>query len=394
MLEKLKKMRKNDYKHLLKLIISLIPGTIFRVLQKDIWLISERENDAKDNGYYLFKYIMDNGLKENVFYAINKKSNDYKKISKFDKNIIQFGSLKHHIYTWACNKNISSQVGSGLPNRICYTLQMKGIYKFKSVFLQHGITKDKVDWLQSSKNKIDLFCCVSEREREFVVKELGYDNNVVKNIGFCRYDGLITEHGKRQILFMPTWRKNLVSDNKEDYSKYKKIFIESDYYNTIIKYINNEKLINFLEENNYKLILYLHDNIQIYIDLFKAKSENIIIANKKEFDIQKLMKESEYLITDYSSIAFDFAYMKKPLQYFQFDINDYRENHYQQGYFNYDIDGFGKIITTKEESIKEIIEKSKENFEMENVYQKRVNEFFKHVDYKNCERTYREIYEL
>ena len=108
-------------------MISFFPGILLRCFKQDIWLISERIKDAKDNGYCLFKYIMDNELKKNTYYAIDKKSNDYNKIKKYDKNIIQFGSFRHHIYTWACNKNISTQVGSGLPNRICYTLQMKKI---------------------------------------------------------------------------------------------------------------------------------------------------------------------------------------------------------------------------------------------------------------------------
>ena len=57
MLEKIKKMRKNDYIHLLKIIISFIPGMFLKRIKKDIWIISERENDAKDNGYYLFSFI-------------------------------------------------------------------------------------------------------------------------------------------------------------------------------------------------------------------------------------------------------------------------------------------------------------------------------------------------
>ena len=394
MIDKIKKMRKNDYIHLIKIIISFIPGMILKIIKKDIWLISERENDAKDNGYYLFKYIKDNKLKEDVFYAINKKANDYKKIAKYSKNIIKFGSVKHHIYTWACNKNISSQTGAGLPNRVCYTLQMKNIYKFKSIFLQHGITQNKVEWLEASKNKIDLLCCVSKREKKFIEEELGYKEDVVKNIGFCRYDGLTSVGTKKQILFMPTWRQNLVSDNKEDYAKYETIFINSNYYKTIMNYINNDELISFLEKKNYKFIIYLHDNMQIYLNLFNSKSKNIIIENKSEYDIQQLIKESEYFITDYSSVAFDFAYMEKALQYFQFDLENWRKIHYKEGYFKYDNDGFGKILTKIDDSVNEIINREKDNFKMESVYRERVKEFFKHVDNQNCERTYKEIYDL
>lgn len=394
MLEKIKKMRKNDYKHLLKIIMTFFPGMLLKIIKRDIWIISERENDAKDNGYYLFKYIQENNLKNDVFYAINKKSNDYKKIEQFDNNIIKFGSFKHHLYTWGCSKNISSQVGSGLPNRICFTLQKIGIYRYKNVFLQHGITQNKVDWLESSKNKIDLICSVADKERKFIIKELGYQETVVKKVGFCRYDGLVTNKRNKMILFMPTWRKNLVSDDVKEQKKYENIFLKSNYYEVIQNYINNYQLIEFLEKNNYIFYLYLHDNFQIYNTLFKVSSKKIIIADKSKYDIQQLLKESTYLITDYSSVAFDFAYMEKPLQYFQFDLENFRNQQYNEGYFKYNEDGFGKVFASEENSINDIIEQSKNKFNMEKIYKNRVHEFFEYTDRKNCERIFKEINKL
>lgn len=394
MLEKIKKMRMNDYKHLIKIIITFLPGMVLKFFKKDIWIISEREGDAKDNGYYLFKYIQENNLKKDVYYAINKKSSDYKKIEQFGYNVVQFGSLKHHLFTWACNKNISSQVASGLPNRICFNMQTAKIYKFKSVFLQHGITQNKVEWLQASKNKIDLICSVSDKEKQFIIEELGYPEIVVKKIGFCRYDGLISNKESRIILFIPTWRKNLVSDNIEEKEKYEEIFLKSEYYRTIQNYINNKQLIKFLEENNYVFYLYLHDNFQIYNKLFKSKTKRIIIADKSKYDIQELMKNSVYLITDYSSVAFDFAYMKKPLQYFQFDLMNFRRQQYEEGYFRYEEHGFGMIFNVENDSVNDIIEYSKINFNMDEKYKNRVNEFFKYVDNKNCARNFKAINEL
>ena len=41
------------------------------------------------------------------------------------------------------------------------------------------------------------------------------------------------------------------------------------------------------------------------------------------------------LITDYSSIFFDFGYLNKPVIYSHFDYNEYRANHFRKGYFDY-----------------------------------------------------------
>lgn len=89
------------------------------------------------------------------------------------------------------------------------------------------------------------------------------------------------------------------------------------------------------------------------------------------------------MITDYSSVAFDFAYIKKPLIYYQND--DY---HYEKGYFDYETMGFGDIIQTEEELIDKIIEYIENNCQMEEKYQKRVDKFFKYTDKNNSKRVY------
>ena len=61
----------------------------------------------------------------------------------------------------------------------------------------------------------------------------------------------------------------------------------------------------------------------------------------------------------YEGIAFDFAYMNKPLIYYHFDYHEYRKKQHPEGYFKYENDGFGPIVETKEklcEYIDEIID--------------------------------------
>ena len=64
-----------------------------------------------------------------------------------------------------------------------------------------------------------------------------------------------------------------------------------------------------------------------------------------------MLKESSMLITDYSSVFFDVAYMHKPIIYYQFDRDAFRQGHYQEGYFSYD-DGFGPVAFDTESLLK------------------------------------------
>ena len=56
------------------------------------------------------------------------------------------------------------------------------------------------------------------------------------------------------------------------------------------------------------------------------------------------------MITDYSSVFFDFAYMKKPLAYWQFDSERFFAEQYGKGYFKFD-EGFGPLCIQKDEVI-------------------------------------------
>ena len=131
--------------------------------------------------------------------------------------------------------------------------------------------------------------------------------------------------------------------------------------------------------------------MQSFLDSFDIKNSRIRTAKFPEYDVQELLKESAYLITDYSSIAMDFAYMKKRLMYYQFDYDDFRKGQYPEGYFSYEKDGFGKVCTSLDEALKEFESAVKCGFENPEMYKKRHDEFFDLYDDKNCERNYNAI---
>ena len=64
---------------------------------------------------------------------------------------------------------------------------------------------------------------------------------------------------------------------------------------------------------------------------------------RKTCNYQKTLLKASLLVTDYSSIFFDFAYLRKPVIYAHFDYEEYRMNYYPKGYFNYEKDRFGFI---------------------------------------------------
>lgn len=381
----------NLFNHILdgsKLVLAIIISPIYKFLNsKKIYLIGERKDQCQDNGYHLFKYIRENHSNEKVYYCITRDSNQLSKIKELG-NVVYYKSFKHYLYYVLANKLICAHVGSCTPDTaIVWKFEEKNIIKKNRMFIQHGITKELIPSLMFDKSGLTTFICGAKPEYEFVRKNFGYPKENVKYLGFCRFDNLHNIKIKNQILIMPTWRQWFGMDGNNEMSKEE--FKNSEYFLKYNELINSKELNNVLKDNNIIAIFYPHNEMQRYLELFTTKYENIIIADKNEYDVQTLLKESQLLITDYSSIAFDFAYMKKPLIYYQFDKEMYDKNHYKEGYFDYEKDGFGKVVKNLKYLMDELLDITAKNYK--NEYLDRTKYFFEIYDNKNCERLYYEI---
>ncbi len=355
---------------------------------KNLWLIAERGTDARDSAYHLVKYIHSNQPNLNIAFVITKDSPDRKKVTPLAK-VINKGSWKHYLYFCLADIKISTHIMGYAPDMLLFMkLDKIGLVKGKKVFLQHGITKDNLSFLYYPNVRLDLFVCGAKPEFDFVYDKFNFNEDVVKYLGLCRFDNLHDDKVKKQILLMPTWRIWL--NNCKDIEAFK----QSEYYIQFNNLINNKKVINLLKKYGYEMVFYPHYEVQKYIQAFKSSSSNIKIACFKDFDVQALLKESAVLITDYSSVYFDFAYMKRPVLYFQFDYEKFCKSQYAKGYFDYEKDGFGPVAY-KIDSIYFNLNNLLENNCINNDYFKtRQERFFPLFDNQNCKRNFEEICKL
>ncbi|MGL4672697.1 CDP-glycerol glycerophosphotransferase family protein [Cetobacterium sp.] len=389
----------NILKHLIdscKIVSSYSIGKVLGIfLKEEIYLISEREKEAEDNGYYLFKYIRENHSEVKCYYLIDKSSKSYKRIEKYG-NAIQYNSFKHYIYYFLSKKHISAFQFFGVPNNsMIWFLEDRGFFKKDRIFLQHGITKEDLPFLKYEKTNYNLFICGAEPEYQYIRDTFGYPLENVVYSGFSRYDGLhAMNSNKKQILLMPTWRtwlgmSNLGNDKRVDYEK----LINSEYYKHYNSLINSSELESILKRAGYELLFYLHPEAQRFREYFSTKNENIKIISREDVFLQDLLKTSEILITDYSSVGFEFGYMRKKMIYYQFDSEEYYKNHFKKGYFDAESCGFGDVVKTESELL-ESIQKLLENREMEKKYLDRAEQFFPLYDTNNSARIYNAIKNL
>lgn len=364
---------------------------------KEIWLISDREDKVDDNGEIFFKYLQKIQNKNiRSYFLINKSCQEYKKMKKIGK-VIKNKSLKHKIYFLLASKIISSQANDYVINpfekkEVFY----RDLMNFKFVFLQHGITiNDLSSWLKKYSKNIKLFVTASRLEYNSIINgDYYYTEDEVKLTGFPRFDRLIDKKQK-SIIILPTHRRSLVEWNPKDRmdNSYNPHFKESYFYKFYNRLINDKRLIDVLKKNGYQLRFGLHPLMKKQIVDFQENDYVNLI--RENINFQKEFSENSMLVTDYSSVVFDFAYLKKQVIYTQSDKDIFYDGQvYEKGYFDYEEDGFGPVCYDYESTVQAIIEAVENDCKLTQKYLDRINEFYAYYDTDNCKRVYEEILEL
>lgn len=383
--------RAAEYISLIAKHLLLMPVARLLYEKKHVWLLSERGTDARDNGYHFFRYLRENHPEQKVYYVIDRESADYPKVALLG-NTVQTGSLRHWLLFLGAEMRISTHINGYVPGKHWryrnFASRRKG--KAKTVFLQHGITKDDMKGFHRENTHLNLFICGAEPEYEYILSTYGYSERALKYTGLARFDKLHDFTIKRQVLIMPTWRDWLSPDFHGDGLSAQAIQ-ESRYFQAWSALLRSERLRTLAEQYQVSFIFYPHYEMQRFLDLFPQGNDAVVIADFTHYDVQNLLKESMLLITDFSSVFFDFAYMNKPTLYYQFDEDEYRAHHYAQGYFDYRRDGFGEVVTEEAELLDLLERYLAEDCRMQPEYQRRIAGFFPLHDDKNCERIYQEV---
>lgn len=358
--------------------------TLKKCFKKDIWLIGENLGDvAQDNGFAFFKYALEKH-NERVYYIIRKNSVHYHKLLPFRKNVIIYDSFKHKtMYHLASKLVVAHGIRDVLPS-----IKHPVIYRNDKdiVYLQHGILAMKRIGMHgnSYNNKIVKFVVSSDNEKRIMIRESKFRQDQIIVSGLPRFDDLYRyeEKPKRQIFIMPTWRDWLVKSEEE--------FLNSDFYRNYKLLLNDKDLDRFLSKNNYVIKILPHNEIyKQYIHLFKSSCDNILIANLAEDTVQKLITESSGMVTDYSSVAWDFLFMRKPALFFQFDVNEYLTK--RGAYMSFQNHLPGHISYTYDDFISQLKLMIVRDCKFENIHLSKLNMFINNIDDQNCHRLYKQI---
>lgn len=309
------------------------------------WLFIDRDKCADDNAEHFYRWVFRNTTKNNIYFVLRRESSDWYRLSSEGFHLIEYGSFEHKHLLKCSSLIISSQIDS-------YVYKINGINYLsdqKIIFLQHGVIKDDLSEWINSKPRIDLMLTSTIEEYNSIVGENSLyllTEKEVKLIGLPRFESLNNlarlQRPEKIILIMPTWRKGLLKNKLID-DKMAEHFLSSDFYNKWLNVLRSKSMVDFANLG-YKIIFRMHPCLEVVKDRMKLPSYVNLLDSQSGEPIQELFTKSEFLITDYSSVAFDFASMGKIVFYYQFDKDYFFNNHtYSKGYFDYETSGFGPV---------------------------------------------------
>ncbi|GMQ72461.1 CDP-glycerol glycerophosphotransferase family protein [Tetragenococcus halophilus] len=173
-----------------------------------------------------------------------------------------------------------------------------------------------------------------------------YANDLKEKLGIAK--------DRKVILYAPTWR-----DNE---------YVRSDYYTAKLHLDLKEMQKRF--GNQAVLLVRTHYLIANNLNL----NENDFAIDVSDYqDINDLYIVSDLLITDYSSVFFDYANLKKPMIFYAYDLEEYA-GEIRGFYFDYVEEAPGPILT-QEEQVYQEIEKQLETPQLANNYEQFVKKY-------------------
>lgn len=136
-----------------------------------------------------------------------------------------------------------------------------------------------------------------------------------------------------------------------------------------------------------------HPNTVDGLHLFRRDPRVKFLDSSSSY--REIFAQTDLMVTDYSSVAFDFAYLRKPIVYAQFDRESFfnGSHSYTEGYFDYERDGFGEVEDTLEGTVERIIEYMASDCQIKEKYLKRMDDTFAFNDRNCCRRVYKKIME-
>jgi len=355
----------------------------------------DRDDQAHDNAEHLYRHLKANRPDINAWFVLSRTSPDWLRLKAEGFRLLAYNSVAHALALAHCRELISSQIDHYVVSPPAAFWLRPHPWRF--TWLQHGITKDDLSrWVNPK--PVSLAITATQQEYDsFVADETPYvwTAREVALTGFPRHDALIRlaetvpDSERRSVVFMPTWRRGLLGDGVAvgNRRQSKDGFWDSDYVRNWMALIGSDLVRAAAARAGLELAFMPHPNMGPHMTADRVPT-HVRLLNYVDDDFQSVLVHASHVVTDYSSNAFEAALIGRPVLYFQFDREVFfnGEHAYRRGYFDYEAQGFGPVLTTLAEAEAGLADLIDSGLEPAEPYAARAAAAFPHRDTRACER--------
>jgi len=358
------------------------------------WVFIDRDTDANDNAEHAYRYVRRHRPDINAYFVLNRDSKDWDRLQREGFRMIAFRSLEwvqlmlhaEHV----ASSHIADFVTKPLP------ASKFGQPRFHFTFLQHGVINyDLSRWLNSKRP--DLFVVSTPQERDAISGhgQWIFSQHEVVLTGLPRFDALLEKSRAKQeterdlILVMPTWRHYLVGAQVAGSGAWERDdrFMESRFAKEYTALMSSPELRALAKRTGKRLALMPHPLLRPYLTDFHLP-DDVEILDFAVDGVQDVLARSAAFVTDFSSLAFDAAFIDVPVVYFHFDLREFFGGSHsgRRGYFDYDEAGFGEVTGSVREVEGAVERIAEAGFRPSDTFRERARRTFVTRDGRNSER--------
>ena len=336
-----------------------------KTTKKYILFLDQYFNDYvnANDAYPIFNYYRMKGRKE-AYYFVLKNSQLYKQLIKENnlknvvvvENYIQNKENVTALFSYFISK--SELIVYTYRNSFLSRIIKEANNKLKTIYLDHGCSYFKETLFSNYFRK--------DEEKRVIVKikpeyddwlKHGWNESQLYKAGLARWERFnhIINHYD-SILIMFTWRHM----NKKEYFK-------SVYFKKIDELFTNKNFINYLRSKGIKLFYKRHHQELTSTKGYHKYNNSYIREVFDNDNFSQIIDNSSLLITDYSTLCFDFMFQNKPVLFYLLDNNDpklNKEDKYNEKYLNQKMI-FGNLYNSSKDLIKKIKYYVNNNFTLE-----------------------------